>query len=170
MSDVVYHFSEEGDITRFKPRESLSFSQLGPVVWAIDNEHAPLYFFPRDCPRIAIWKGSGTIDSDVQRFSLHTRMAITIQRRWLEKVEHSTIFRYSFPAKGFRLFDENAGYYITEDVVESTGVTELNRLPLKLIDAGVELRVVDSLKALQQDVLDSSFAFSMIRMRNAMLG
>lgn len=169
MRDDVYHFSEAGDITRFTPRESPSFPQLDPVVWAIDKKHAPLYYFPRDCPRIAIWKGSATTESDVQRFRLRTGMAITIERCWLEKVEHSTIFQYSFPSRGFRLFDENAGYYITEEVVEPTEVIELNSLMMNLVEAGVELRVVDSLKALRQDVLDTSFAFSMIRMRNAIL-
>ncbi|MGV3489112.1 MAG: DUF6886 family protein [Tuberibacillus sp.] len=46
------------NITHFEPRQPQSFPDQPPLVWAIDEEHAPLYFFPRDCPRVAFWRNA----------------------------------------------------------------------------------------------------------------
>ena len=56
----LYHFSDDPSITRFVPRPVLvpatrppgSDWLNGPLVWAIDEWHQPMYLFPRDCPRI----------------------------------------------------------------------------------------------------------------------
>jgi hypothetical protein len=53
---MLYHFSEDPTITRFDPRPHPSHPALPPAVWAIDRERAPMYFFPRDCPRIAFYR------------------------------------------------------------------------------------------------------------------
>jgi hypothetical protein len=47
---VVYHFSEDPSIRRFQPHVAATSSHAEPLVWAIDEEHAPLYWFTRDCP------------------------------------------------------------------------------------------------------------------------
>jgi hypothetical protein len=52
---LLYHFSEDPGITRFNPRMHPSHPDQPAMVWAIDEEHSPLYYFPRDCPRIGFW-------------------------------------------------------------------------------------------------------------------
>ncbi len=52
----VYHYSEEPGITAFAARPS----RLGePFVWAIDAWRQPLYWLPRDCPRVCFWPDEG---------------------------------------------------------------------------------------------------------------
>lgn len=62
---MLYHFSDDPGITRFVPRAlkkqrpSEQEWLNGPLVWAISEAFAFLYLFPRDCPRIVTWAGSG---------------------------------------------------------------------------------------------------------------
>ena len=52
---MLYHFSEDPAIERFVPHVPPTNPTEAPAVWAIDAEHAPLYWFPRDCPRVTAW-------------------------------------------------------------------------------------------------------------------
>jgi hypothetical protein len=49
---TLCHFSEDPTITTFTPRPSRLERDC---VWAIDEAHAPLYWFPCECPRVAAW-------------------------------------------------------------------------------------------------------------------
>ena len=51
----LWHVSEDGSIRLFKPRSVASHDSQEPLVWAIDDEHVPAYWFPRDFPRGAFW-------------------------------------------------------------------------------------------------------------------
>ena len=51
----LYHFSEDPTIERFVPRAPLARPEVEPLVWAIDEWHQPIYFVPRDCPRVCFW-------------------------------------------------------------------------------------------------------------------
>ena len=62
----LYHFSEEPDIRVFQPRVGLIATES--YVWAIDEWHAPMYYFPRDCPRACFWPGPTTSDEDRERW------------------------------------------------------------------------------------------------------
>ena len=75
----VFHFSEEPDIRVFVPRppparapglpsSPAPVAEDARVVWAIDGWHAPLYYFPRDCPRVMIWSLPTTTDADRERW------------------------------------------------------------------------------------------------------
>jgi hypothetical protein len=48
----LYHFSEDPTIKVFAPRAPLAHPDYEPLVWAIDDWHQPMYWTPRDCPRI----------------------------------------------------------------------------------------------------------------------
>ena len=60
----LFHFSERGDIQAFHPRAVEKASKRKPgrewlnghLVWAIDDLHQPLHLFPRECPRILVWR------------------------------------------------------------------------------------------------------------------
>ena len=68
----LFHFSEYFSIERFVPRplrvpvarpkgeEWLN----GPLVWAIDDVHQPMYLFPLECPRILLWPTPETTTKD----------------------------------------------------------------------------------------------------------
>ena len=51
LTGFLYHFSEDPSIERSAPHVPSSNPTQAPAVWAIDEDHAPLYWFPRDCPR-----------------------------------------------------------------------------------------------------------------------
>src|SRR5690242_18830335 len=53
--DALFHYSEDPSITTFVPRVPRSNPRQRAAVWAIDGQHAPLYWFPRDCPRVTVW-------------------------------------------------------------------------------------------------------------------
>ena len=71
--EELYHFSEEPGIERFRPRPASAYPELEPVVFAIDGEHAPHYYFPRDCPRVISWKSGRTNEDDLRTLFAHTR-------------------------------------------------------------------------------------------------
>lgn len=100
---MLYHFSEEPDIARFAPRAPLAHPQGEPLVWTIDQAHAPLYFFPRDCPRVAFWPLPTTTSADRERFYTGTtaQMVIAIEYAWLARVQQARLYRYHIPAEGF---------------------------------------------------------------------
>ena len=55
MEAVLFHFSEDPTLQRFVPHVPRTNPAHEPAVWAIDDDHAPLYWFPRACPRITAW-------------------------------------------------------------------------------------------------------------------
>jgi len=75
MSNRLFHFSDNATIRLFRPRAvGVSVKRLkglewlnGPLVWAIDEWHQPIYMFPRKCPRILLWRKEKTTDRDVEK-------------------------------------------------------------------------------------------------------
>ena len=72
----LFHFSDDPAIARFEPRPVARPSLRpagqdwlnGPLVWAIDEPHHPMYLFPRDCPRILLWPRNDTTAEDQDRW------------------------------------------------------------------------------------------------------
>jgi uncharacterized protein DUF6886 len=48
---ALWHFSEDSSLGRFRPHSPATNKQAPPLVWAVDTRHAPMFWFPRDCPR-----------------------------------------------------------------------------------------------------------------------
>jgi len=57
---ALWHFSEDPSLDRFLPHVPVTNPQARPLVWAVDTRHAPMFWFPRDCPRGCIWPVSTT--------------------------------------------------------------------------------------------------------------
>jgi hypothetical protein len=70
--DVLHHFSEDPNIVRFDPHVPVTNPEHRAGVWVIDAAHAPLYWFPRDCPRVTVWPRTS---QEVQRFDIELRAA-----------------------------------------------------------------------------------------------
>lgn len=167
----LWHVSETQGIARFEPRapSSDSAGDTVPVVWAIADEYLVNYLLPRDCPRVCVRAGNGTTESDRLRH-LGTSKAtavIFIEEDWYERAVQAALWLYEMPGSTFRCADENAGYYLSEKIVVPQSET-LVRAPLDMMARrGAELRVVPRLRPVAAEVVASTLAFSVIRLRNA---
>ncbi len=137
----VYHFSEDPTIERFEPRPSPVRTDLSPVVWAIDEWHAPMYYFPRDCPRIMLWPLQTNTPEDWQRWfgASEARMLAHIEWAWLERIRTTALYRYAFDGDGFEdLLD--AGMHVSREAVTPASVKPVRNLLEALRAGNVELR------------------------------
>ncbi len=166
---ALYHFSEDPGIERFEPRAPLERPQIEPLVWAIDEWHAPMYFLPRDCPRACFWPIESTTAADRERWfrTVAARMVITIESAWLQRIRETTLFRYTMPAEAFALNDTIAGHYVAQSAVTPAAIEPVGDLLEALMEANVELRVTPRLGPLWCALVSSTMAFSGTRLRNA---
>jgi hypothetical protein len=166
---TLYHFSEDPAIELFVPRPPVATPDAEPLVWGIDADHASLYCFPRDCPRVCFAARADSSVEEIERFlGLTTaRLVIAIEGEWLERMRSTRLYRYHLPSETFMMIDEGAGYHVSREPVVPSKVEPVGDLIEELVDAGVELRITPSLWLLHDAVAASSLRFSMIRMRNA---
>jgi hypothetical protein len=165
---MLYHFSEDPSIKQFIPRTPTAYPDQPPMVWAIDEERSPLYFFPRDCPRVAFWSTPDSTKDDIKRFLAHTnaRMVIVVEGRWLKQIQETKLYMYHLSSDTFECFDEGAGYYTSLEPVKPLLLEPVDDLLQKLIKANVEIRITPSLFPLHDELIASTLHFSMIRMKN----
>lgn len=165
----LYHFSEEPDIGIFRPRPAAAFPQLPPVVFALDRERSPHYFFPRDCPRVIYWKADSTTEEDARTFLAHTTTdkIVVVESGWLERIRNTPLYVYTFAGDTFEMMDGSAGYYVSTQEVVPLKVEPVGDLLGKLLAEGVELRFAPSLYPIRDSVIASTMDFSIIRFRNA---
>lgn len=165
---MLYHFSEDPNIERFVPHVPRTNPTHRPAVWAIDGEHAPLYWFPRDCPRIAVWPlHSGDREAFRSRFETSAWRVQAIESAWFERVLHARIYRYEFDAAPFSPWKEANGQWISTTEVVPSAMTPLGNLVAAHVQAAIELRIVPSLWPLHDVVRGGEFDFSIVRMHNA---
>jgi hypothetical protein len=164
----VYHFSEDRSIRRFAPHVPPTNPGHPAAVWAIDADHAPLYWFPRDCPRISVWARDGAQCAVLaERFGTEATRICAFETGWFERVRTTRLYRYAFDAAPFRPWDLADGQYIATEAVRPERVDELDDLLALHAAADVELRVTPLLGALLDRVLESGLPFSCVRLRNA---
>ncbi len=172
----LFHFSEDPAIEVFEPRPVLVPSQRpagldwlnGPLVWAIDGWHAPMYFFPRDCPRILLWRTPLTAEADLDRWwrgDRRRRMQAHVEAAWLPWLKTTQIYRYVFAPDAFEPL-EDAGMYVARATVRPLAIEPVGDLASALEAADVELQVMADLAPLK-GVWDSTLHASGIRLRNA---
>jgi hypothetical protein len=171
----LFHFSESAVIDIFTPRPVLVPSKRppgrewlnGPLVWAIDDWHQPMYLFPRDCPRILIWPNENTTAQDYRRYwgTDASCMIAFVERRWLAHLSSSSICRYELPAEAFECLHD-AGMWVSRTTVRPLRKEMIADLPAALRLHGVKLRPVESLVPLKE-LWNTSLHASGIRLRNA---
>jgi hypothetical protein len=161
---ALWHFSEDPGLSRFHPRGPA----MPPLVWAVDTRHAPLFWFPRDCPRGCIWPVSTTTAEDRERFfgqSGATRVHV-VEAGWLSRMRECRLYAYRLPTEPFRPH-EVGGYWIAGDVVDALEQVVVDDLLGRHASAGIELRVTPSIWPFWRRVADSTVEFSGSRLRNA---
>jgi hypothetical protein len=142
--------------------------RAAPVVWAVDTRHAPMYWFPRDCPRGCVWPAPATTAQDRERFfgqSAASRIHV-VESAWLERVRVCRLFAYQLPADTFRVHTTD-GYWVSEATVEASARVAVGDLIARHAAAGIELRVTPSVWPFWRRVAASTVEFSGMRLRNA---
>jgi len=139
----------------------------GPLVWAIDEWHQPMYLFPRDCPRVLCWPTSHTSARDRETWfgTADCRMIAFIESAWAARVYAGALHRYELPLESF-VDLEDAGMWVSGQGVFPTHSDTLTDLPGELHARGVSLRVLERLDVLPR-LRATSLHVSAIRMRNA---
>jgi len=171
MKIKLYHISDKPRIKRFDPRPapSKSAKQKGLMVWAIDYNHLHNYLLPRDCPRVTFYAKDNSDPKDVERLMIGTsaKHVIAIEARWLSKIQKQCLYQYEFESFGFTLVDEVAGYWISRKPVIPIAETKIDNILSALLEHDVELRIMPSLWKLRKAVINSTLAYSIIRMNKA---
>ena len=163
---VVFHYSEDPSLTRFEPHVPRTNPEVGSAVWAIDEAHAPLYWFPRDCPRVAVWAHDAR-----QRRRLHRLFGGRGSRvqaapdSWSDEISSCLLYEYRFDASDFDPWPEAEGQWISRRTVTPHSVLAVGDLPLRQLAAGVDFLLVPDLRALRDLALDSGLPFSIVRYR-----
>jgi hypothetical protein len=168
IAPTLFHVSEEASISVFVPRPSTVFPSLGSVVWAVAESHLVNYLLPRDCPRVTFGASRDTTDADRGRFNLAgSSRVIVIACNWIERVNSAAIYVYELSAMTFTPHDASAGYWLSREPVVPIRVSQVAHVPHEIRRRGADLRVVDRLKPLKDQVVASTLDYSIIRMRNA---
>ena len=167
----MLHFSEDPSITVFRPHLAATAQQPEAYVWAVDSALAPAYWFPRQCPRVMAWPAPGTSEADRERVlgpgggeRVHA-----IEYGWVNRLLNVQLFAYRFPAASFRPLGLPVPHaFVATEAVEPLGPAQPVGDLLQLHqDAGIQLRVLDSLWGFWDAVSTSTLEFSGIRLRNA---
>jgi hypothetical protein len=168
--DGLFHFSEDPTLTAFRPQAASTDPEARAIVWAVDAEHAPLYWFPRDCPRIAFWRNATTTVEDAARFLGHTIAARVhvMESGWLERMRSVALYQYRFDPAPFSLVtDDETGFWGATETVTALSCEPVGDLLAKHAALGIELRITPSLWPLRDALVASTVRFSMSRLRNA---
>lgn len=167
----LYHFSEDDGIVSFAPHVPEHRDDVDAYVWAIDEEHAPMYYLPRDCPRACLWPGPNTTNEDRERWfgGVEARMVIAVESGWLQRIRSTTLYRYEMPAESFTLHlnDTSAGHWVSQETISPLSVEPVGDLLEAIAASNIELRITPRLMQLWQRVIDSTLAYSGTRLRNA---
>jgi hypothetical protein len=165
----LFHFSEDPTVALFRPHVAPTSSEREPLVWTIDEEHAPSYWFPRDCPRACCWVGQTPIpDAGEALLRLGgARRLHAIEASWLERVQACRLYAYEFDPAPFKPKLAQAGYWVTREEVAPLSVSLVGNLLARHVEAGIELRIVKTLWPLIDAILESGLEFSIIRKTNA---
>jgi len=165
----LFHFSEDPTIALFRPHVATTSTEREPFVWALDEEHAPSYWFPRDCPRACCWAGETPIlEAGAALLGLGgARRLHAIEAKWLERVRECQLYAYEFDPTPFNAKVAGAGYWVTREEVAPLSVTAVGDLLARHIEAEIELRIVSNLWPLIDAIITSGLEFSIIRKANA---
>ena len=171
----LFHFSDDDAIAVFRPRpvsvpakraEGMDWLN-GPLVWAIDEWHQPMYLFPRDCPRILIWPTEHTSPQDLARHfgDSKSRIIAYVEDCWLSRLRAHTLYRYELPEETFQSL-QDAGMWVSRHTVRPRSRTRVEDLVQALDQHDVELRPIASLVSLGY-LWTTTLHASGIRLRNS---
>jgi hypothetical protein len=164
---ALWHFSEDPALNRFLPHTPATNPQAPPLVWAVDTRHAPIFWFPRDCPRCCIWPVSTTTAEDRERFfgqSDASRVHV-IEADWLHRMQTCRLYAYRLPTGPFRPHGVG-GYWVADEPVDAIERVVVDELLGRHAGARIELRITPSIWPFWRRVTASTVEFSGSRLCN----
>lgn len=166
--DEVYHFSDDGTIRRFAPHVQSSNPSHPPAVWAVDGFHAPVYWFPRNCPRVSVWAYTAEQQARLSElFNTEASRICAAESAWLPTISKSRVYRYCFDASDFAPWKEVDGQHIASKVVQPVRVEAIDDLLRVHAEHSVELRFTPRLGHLVDRMIGSTLPYSLVRIRDA---
>lgn len=164
----LLHFSEDPNIKVFTPHVPASSPDNPPLVWAVDEAHAPGFWFPRQAPRACCWTiGKPLNPIGRELLGTGTRMH-AMEEVWLERMRACRMYVYRFDPTPFDTQNARAGYYSTRETIIPLSVEPAGDLVELHSRAGIELRIVENLWPTIDAILASGLEFSIIRKMNAL--
>ncbi len=164
----LFHVSEEKNIVKFEPRipDRDDLDKSIGLVWAIDEARLPNFLTPRNCPRVAYHIGETTTESDIKKFFSSPTIfhGLIIESKWFEIMRTTTLYVYEFNIDDFNLQDNNAGYYVAKLTQIPKEKYKFNDLFMELCRRNVEIRIVDNLWSIADEVKASTLNWSLCRM------
>ena len=168
VGGVLFHFSEDPSIERFVPHVPATNPGQQPAVWAIEEAKAPLYWFPRACPRVTVWPRDETERPRFEEVWETTAPRVHyMEARWVDRMRTVVLHRYDLPADTFEPWEEAGGQWVSRVEVVPLAVHPVGDLFAAHERAGIDLRVVDSLFPVRDRAVSDEWDFSIVRMTNA---
>lgn len=167
----LFHVSEKENIEIFEPRLPAR-KDLEPnvgLVWAIDEERLPNFLTPRNCPRVTYHVGAKAEQADIDMYisSATQKHVVIIENAWFEKMLNTALYVYEFDPKDFVLQDDIAGYYVATTTQKPIAKHCYHNLISELISRKVEIRFVDNLWDIADNIKSSTLNWSLCRMKYA---
>ncbi len=161
----LFHFSDDPHLELLKPRVPSRHPDREPFVYAVDEAHQALYFFPPDCPRLAVWADSSSRAEDVEWLQERTdqRILLAIDSSWADRVARGSICRYLVSPESF-FQENNHGCFVSRLPIKVATPTIFDNLPQAMREADAMLAVVGSLSAFAHSIESSTLHVTMIRM------
>lgn len=133
-------------------------------MWTIDEARAPLYWFPGDCPRVAVWANDAPQRRRLQQvFGTKAPRVHAAPSSWSAAIASCKLYGYWFDATGFDPWPDAEGQWISYRTVNPLEVAPAGDLLLRHRQENVELRLLPDLRAMRDTVLDSHLPFSIVR-------
>ena len=165
---ALWHLSEDPSLSRFRPRAPFADPDGARLVWAVDTRHAPMFWFPRDCPRGCIWPVSTTTQVDRERFFGQggaSRVHV-IEAGWAGRMQSCRVYAYQLPTADFRPH-QVGGYWVSDEQADAIDQVVIGDLIGRHAAAGIELRITPSIWPFWRRVISSTVEFSGSRLRHA---
>ena len=164
---VLFHYSEDPCISRFEPHVPRTNPDVAAAVWTIDEAHAPLYWFPRNCPRVTVWANTVAQHRHLQHlFGTDGLRVQAAPISWSDEIVACKLYEYRFEATDFDPWPDVEGQWISYRAVTPVEVMPVGDLLQRHREANIDLRLVPSLATIREAVLDSGLPFSMVRCKD----
>lgn len=163
----LFHYSEDPAIARFSPHVPPSNPSSLPYVWTVEARYAPLYWFPRDCPRVTVWANDAAQRARLCELFATERERVHFAPSTQRAALHAcTLYEYTFDATPFSPWPVAEGQWVSSTPVEPLRVLHVGDIEARQHAAGVDLRFTDDLAAARDAVLACRLPFSIVRYRN----
>lgn len=162
----LFHVSEEPNIQAFVPRIPYrkDMDKSKGLVWSLTEPSLPNWLTPRNCPRVGYRVSDETTTEDISKFfSSSSKHCVSIEHAWYERMANTTLYVYEFDDTNF-YFDEIAGFYVSDQTEIPIAVVQYNHLFDELFKRNIEVRLINNLWPLAEEVKKSSLTWSLCRM------